>query len=1207
MHEDTSTVVELFAAMHSGSLDLNAVLDELGKRSTLPEAEYQAGVETLWKLQQQHLIDDDTVTTLVTRLDALRREAPATSAAVIDDDATVVMPRRPPPSPSAEDDATRVQPAMPLPGHGVDATGPTGTTGVTGTVDSDSRAGWQRLATAAGGDYASVGTLLKGRFYLQRELGRGGMGVVYLARDERKVEARDRDPWLAVKVLSDEFRRHPDSLVALQRESRRSQKLAHDNIVRVYDFDKDGTVVFMTMEFIDGCDLKTLIREQAYNGMPLARARPLIEGMARALARAHAAGVVHSDFKPGNVMVTRDGVTKVFDFGIARAGKHAADASGEQTVFDAATLGALTPAYASLEMIRGQEPGAADDIYALGCVCFELLTGKHPFDKLSAEVALREGRTPPPVPGLTKRQYQTLCAAVAFPAEQRLSKVEALLEGLREVPLRERALPLLGYGTAALVLLGLGGWGASRYLHQRHLAQVTARFGADDPQRYVDETQALQALSSLDDDDRRRLLVDRGDLIQDFLLRRLDGLWSPSSNRYDYRGALQVFALRDRLRLYSPLLDTRRQSMEREKNERLNALDTTLNRQIAAGVIFSGPADNAVATLQQIRAIDPTSALLRHPELELRYDAAVDEAMAAGRMDTARDRLAQARTVYPDSLRLQVRDAQLAVAERQAQPTATGAAVPHDAQQARQVLAARLAEPSAEPDWQDQVAAALAVLPAAERRVQADAVAVAVAAVVAPLNEPAQLPRAQTLVDFGLRQAPAAPALLAQRDRLQGAQEQLQALLAKQSADAEVASRIESMRHAAAANDLGKARDALARIRTLQPGNAFLSKEGPQLLAGIYLGNADRAFDQGRYREAAELLGQGSSVLGDRADLRAARARYEVAAAVMATPQLLPTAERQQLGQRLDALYRSDAQAMARLEADLKASGRLPEGSLAARLRQPGSDTMPATAVTPSAPGASAPAGTGKSAANTGTGAKSPAVTSGRSANAPAPSADDEPLPPVPTGPDPCGVAAPGRGKACFDTIGQQRGPMLVVVPGVGGGKPYAMSRGEVAVSDFNLFCQATGKCTAQPAGDAELARAPVRNISLTQAKAYLRWLTIGSGGWRYRLPSDAEWQHAVRAGAEWRQALDSNCVPPTASAGDAARAPVSVRGRESNPWGLINATGNVWEWVSSGGGVQARGGSYASYWSDCTVQARRADNGSAQPDVGLRVLRELQ
>jgi non-specific serine/threonine protein kinase len=289
----------------------------------------------------------------------------------------------------------------------VKAAGASGTR-ATASDSTPDEASWRRVSEAQGGEAAGVGMLLKGRFRLERELGRGGMGVVYLAKDERKVEALDRDPYVAVKVLNDEFRRHPDSLIALQREARRAQRLADDNIVHVYDFDKDGAIVFMTMEYIDGIDLRTLISERAHAGMSMDEAWPLISGMARALERAHANGIVHSDFKPGNVMVTRDGVPKVFDFGIARAGKSGVGAVGEQTVFDAGTLGALTPAYASLEMIHGGHPTAADDVYALGCVIFELLTGKHPFERRSAEVAMTEGREPPRVPNLTKRQHKAL-------------------------------------------------------------------------------------------------------------------------------------------------------------------------------------------------------------------------------------------------------------------------------------------------------------------------------------------------------------------------------------------------------------------------------------------------------------------------------------------------------------------------------------------------------------------------------------------------------------------------------------------------------------------------------------------------------------------------------------------------------------------------------------------------------------------------------
>lgn len=182
-----------------------------------------------------------------------------------------------------------------------------------------------------------------------------------------------------------------------------------------------------------------------------------------------------------------------------------------------------------------------------------------------------------------------------------------------------------------------------------------------------------------------------------------------------------------------------------------------------------------------------------------------------------------------------------------------------------------------------------------------------------------------------------------------------------------------------------------------------------------------------------------------------------------------------------------------------------------------------------------------------------------------------------------------------------------MVVPGVGGGKPYAMSRAEISINEFNQFCRATGKCAAVAVADQDLGNAPISNISLDQARAYARWLSDLGGGFTYRLPTDAEWVHAAKAGGSWKQAEDSNCVPPSAGGGDGSGAPVSARGRSRNPWGLVNMTGNVWEWVVSGGSVMVRGGSYSSYWSDCSVDTKRSDSGSPQRDVGFRVLRELK
>ncbi|HEV2539169.1 MAG TPA: serine/threonine-protein kinase [Frateuria sp.] len=568
----------LAALLHACKADEPALLgDALAQRGAVPAEQHAAELHWLAQMREAGRLDAGVAQQVIDRLQAL--QAAAAAAGPVGEQATVVRVERPgsavaadatrvappAPTPAALDQATVVKPAS-APPEGSTRTG-TATSHTASGTDGVDVSGWQRVADAAGGDHAAVGSVLKGRFVLEREIGRGGMGVVFLARDERKVEARDRDPHVAVKVLNDEFRRHPDSLIALQRESRRSQSLAHDNIVRVYDFDKDGTVVFMTMEYVDGSDLKTLIRERACNGLPLAQARPLIEGMARALKRAHDAGVVHSDFKPGNVMVTREGVAKVFDFGIARAGKQPGEAAEDQTVFDAGKLGALTPAYASLEMIEGKPPQPADDIYALGCVAFELLTGKHPFDRASAETALRERRRPPAVPGLTGRQYRALCDAVAFTADKRLKSADLLVEGLREVGLGERMGRPLAYALVAVAVLAAAGWFAFGQLRARHVAEVAARFRLDDPRRYADEAGAAAALAGLGEGERKQLMLDEGERVQAFLLDRVDAYWNPAQGRRDYAAAERVLALPAQLHLYLPRLDMKRIAVDKEKHD----------------------------------------------------------------------------------------------------------------------------------------------------------------------------------------------------------------------------------------------------------------------------------------------------------------------------------------------------------------------------------------------------------------------------------------------------------------------------------------------------------------------------------------------------------------------------------------------------------------------------------------------------------------
>lgn len=274
---------------------------------------------------------------------------------------------------------------------------------------------------------------LKHRFVLQEVLGVGGMGIVYKAKDMLKVEAQDSDPYIAIKVLSDEFKTHPEAFISLQRESRKSQRIAHPNIVNVYDFDRDNATVFMTMEFLDGSPLDRLIRQYKSTGLPTDDAWGIIKGMCAALSYAHAENIIHSDFKPGNVFVTKKGLTKVFDFGIARAVAkvgHLDDNPEDRTIFDAGNLGALTPAYASLEMLEGKEPDVRDDIYALGCVAYELFTGVHPYNKVPADEAESQGLKPERIANINKTEWQAIERAIAFRRENRTATVDEFVEAI---------------------------------------------------------------------------------------------------------------------------------------------------------------------------------------------------------------------------------------------------------------------------------------------------------------------------------------------------------------------------------------------------------------------------------------------------------------------------------------------------------------------------------------------------------------------------------------------------------------------------------------------------------------------------------------------------------------------------------------------------------------------------------------------------------
>jgi formylglycine-generating enzyme required for sulfatase activity/predicted Ser/Thr protein kinase len=320
----------------------------------------------------------------------------------------------------------------------------------------------------------AVGSVLKRRFRLVELIGEGGMSAVYKAIDLRRVEARAASTYVAVKLLTVPVGDFTRSLEVLQGEAHKLQMLPHPNIVRVIDCDRHGRTVFMTMEYLTGESLKRRMNAPDFKGMPQKEATRIVDAIASGLAFAHRNGIIHGDLKPGNVLITERGEVKIIDFGIARLMTRdpAAGISGDERP----KLSALTPPYASPEMLEHRTPDARDDIYGLACIAHELVTGRHPFGRRVANEARDSGLKLERRQLLSPAQFRAIAHGLEFERDKRTASAEQFAEEFRG----KSGVPVaaVGGGLAALLLAVLcaayflGHGRLSGWLQGQHAAPV---------------------------------------------------------------------------------------------------------------------------------------------------------------------------------------------------------------------------------------------------------------------------------------------------------------------------------------------------------------------------------------------------------------------------------------------------------------------------------------------------------------------------------------------------------------------------------------------------------------------------------------------------------------------------------------------------------------------------------------------------------------
>jgi serine/threonine protein kinase len=315
-----------------------------------------------------------------------------------------------------------------------------------------------------------VGDVLRRRYRIEAVLSSGGMGAVFEASDPLRLDIPPCGQRLAIKVLHSAITEKMELLQELRREFQDLQSLSHPNIVRVYEFDRDGPAAFFTMELLEGISLSRLLGARQRRPLPRPLALGVIRDLTAAIGYAHSRGIVHGDINPQNIFITTRGELRVLGFGKAqRVGVSPINPADEPVMTSLAA-----PEFASCQVLESDRPSAQDDLFSLACLAYLLLSGEHPYRDCSAIEARAMRMRPRRPPWLWQRQWYALRAGLQFDRKQRPADIQAWIrqldvrsaaaplpavaEMLEAAPAVPRRFALLTGAAAILVALGAGYW-----------------------------------------------------------------------------------------------------------------------------------------------------------------------------------------------------------------------------------------------------------------------------------------------------------------------------------------------------------------------------------------------------------------------------------------------------------------------------------------------------------------------------------------------------------------------------------------------------------------------------------------------------------------------------------------------------------------------------------------------------------------------------